>query len=343
MNNETNHQATPWEELEKKVEFLKKTEAYEKPCKKIEAIETHMSWVFLTEEHAFKLKKPIQYSFLDLRKLDARYLNCLCELEINQDLAPGFYIEATALCQNKQQFYPVGQDIKGKVVDWLLKMQRFPQDKTLKQQIKQDKIDETKLREAALILARFYKQSAPEKIKNNDYRKRLNRYVTDNFNALTRSQYGLDQIQVQAIHSAQFHLLCELSDELEQREMQGKIIDCHGDLRPEHICLISPPIFVDRLEFDPELRKMDPVDELSYLTLECDLLGRADIGEFFFDVYQKKTNDQPSAKLLSFYQSLRACVRAKISAWHLDDPRVSDKDKWQRNAKKYLQYAAFIL
>lgn len=344
MNKHANIEADPWESLETKVEFLKKPEAYQEPYSSIEAIETHMSWVFLTDQHAYKLKKPIKYSFLDLSQLKARYLNCRCELEINQALAPGFYLEARALCQgDSPSFYPLGKTLKGKIVDWLVQMKRFPREKTLKRLIQQHSVDKGRLKEAAFILSRFYQRSSPDKTPCNDYCHRLKRYLTENFNTLSQPRYGLDQIQVQAIHARQFSLLDGLSGHIEQRAQQGKIIECHGDLRPEHICLLSPPIFVDRLEFNPELRTMDPIDELSYLALECELLGEPEIGKVFFEIYQSQSQDQPPTELLSFYKSLRACVRARISAWHLDDPRVSDKDKWQRTSKMYLEQAAVIL
>lgn len=102
-------------------------------------------------------------------------------------------------------------------------------------------------------------------------------------------------------------------------------------------------MIIDRLDFNDELRMMDPCDELSYLSLECELLGRPDIGALFFTIYQKETNDCPTNRLLSFYKSYRAGLRARMCIWHLDDPRIEDLDKWFRKAECYLKLSASFL
>ncbi|KTD25404.1 Uncharacterised protein [Legionella lansingensis] len=339
-----NKQIRLWEELKNKVEYLKDCASYHEQCSSIEAIETHMSWVFLTEQHAYKLKKPIHYAFLDLRRLEARYLNCQRELEINQELAPNTYLSVIPLCQDiHQQYSPINGYLNGEPVDWLLKMNKFPRDLTLEQVIKRKNTVLSKIEEAAKILVAFYQKALPARLNAQEYISKYKQYVINDFQTLSLPHYNLDEILIKSVYQTLLNTLSELSSCIEQRVYEGRIIECHGDLRPEHVCLTSPPIFVDRLEFSKELRTMDPVDELSYLALECELLGNAEIGAYFFETYQSITHDHPPQKLLSFYKSYRAFLRAKIAAWHLDDPRVTDPDKWLRKAKIYLEQAVLTL
>ena len=127
------------------------------------------------------------------------------------------------------------------------------------------------------------------------------------------------------------------------RAFKGKIIEGHGDLRPEHICLTQPPIIIDRLEFSKSLRTLDPWDELSYFFIECAYLNHPEIGNFFVSHYLESTHDEVSLDLITFYKVFRACLRAKISAWHMDDPRVVEKEKYLLKARKYLSLANLIL
>lgn len=339
-----NNESKVWQELKNKVTFLKRSDSYKEECSTVEAIETHMSWVFLTDQYAYKLKKPVKFPLLDLSQLKTRYLNCHKELRLNQFLAPGIYLGVIPIIQDKHgQFCPIGQPEEGTTVDWLLQMRRFPRDLTLDQVILRNCIDKFLVTKAAQILTKFYQKANPVRITPTEYKDRLRKYIQENLKILTTSKYGLNRALVKSIHQTQLNELNFLSEKIDKRVYQGRIIECHGDLRPEHICLTSPPIIIDRLEFSDELRTMDPVDELSYLSLECELLGRADIGTSFFDAYQEETKDNPPARLLSFYKSYRACLRAKISIWHLDDPRVKNSDWWHKRANSYLDLSTAIL
>jgi aminoglycoside phosphotransferase family enzyme len=118
-----------------------------------------------------------------------------------------------------------------------------------------------------------------------------------------------------------------------------RIIEAHGDLRPEHICLTDPPVIIDCLEFNRNLRLLDPVDELSFLGLECERLGAPLVGATMLDLYREATGDAPAEELIAFYKSYRACLRAKIAAWHLRDSEIREPEKWPALARTYLELA----
>jgi aminoglycoside phosphotransferase family enzyme len=113
-------------------------------------------------------------------------------------------------------------------------------------------------------------------------------------------------------------------------------VDAHGDLRPEHICLTAEPAIIDCLEFNPDFRVLDAVDELSYLAMECERLGGGRIGDEVLHRYLEASGDTPAPELIWFYKSYRACLRAKIAVWHIDDHAIRDTEKWRKRATEYL-------
>ncbi|VEG90203.1 phosphotransferase [Legionella spiritensis] len=332
-----------WQSLQEKVEFLTRPTSYLEECTTVESIETHMSWVFLTNNHAYKLKKPVLLPYMNMISLQQRHLACLRELKLNQFLAADIYRDVVPLIEGKpHQFYPVGSFAKGKTAEWMVKMQRFPREKTLDQAIINNRIDINLLEKAASMLTDFYQQSPPAAVKPETFLHRLEQSLLENKKVLSQPEHGLEPFLVEEVYRTQKNQLKELSNEILARVRTGKIIECHGDLRPEHICLASPPVIIDRLEFSLDLRMMDPIEELAYLFIECDLLGRPDIGDFFCGTYQKALQDVFSSDLFLFYKSCRASLRAKLSIWHIEDPRTHDVDKWQEKIRKYFDYSTII-
>ena len=119
----------------------------------------------------------------------------------------------------------------------------------------------------------------------------------------------------------------------------GKIIEAHGDLRPEHICLLHPPVFIDCLEFNREFRVLDVIDELSYLALECEFLGEPQFGDEILNTYSQQTHDYVTPSLINFYKSHRALLRSKLAAWHTRDHPPAQHAKWLLRAADYFTLA----
>jgi aminoglycoside phosphotransferase family enzyme len=126
---------------------------------------------------------------------------------------------------------------------------------------------------------------------------------------------------------------------LEERAAGGRIVEGHGDLRPEHVCLTVPPVIFDCLEFNRDFRIVDPVDELAFLAMECERLGNTGVGPALLATYAQVTGDRPPPALVHFYQALRACLRAKLSIWHTHDLPPGAWGKWQELARAYLAIA----
>lgn len=324
-------------DLDAKVAFLKNPAHYPEFPAQVEAVETHMSWVFLTDRYAYKLKKPVRYDFLDFSTPDARCRDCKEEVRLNRRLAEGVYLGVAPLTLDAKGHMQL--DGIGSPIDCLVKMHRLPEERMLDQAIRKGRVEEAEVRRFAQVLADFYRRALPVNIGGEEYRQRFKREIKAHYHELSDPDYGLPTAQVNAIFERQLGLLEREPQLFDQRVEQRRIVEAHGDLRPQHICLTPKPVIIDCLEFNLEFRILDPVDELAFLAMECERAGAAYIDAIVFDVYRKTTGDDPPAKLLHFYQCYRAFLRAKLSIWHLKDHDHQEHSKWVKRTEQYLALA----
>lgn len=323
--------------LEAKVAFLRQPGSYPEQFYRVEAIETHMSWVFLTQSYAYKLKKPVCHDFLDFRRIDARRYFCEEEFRLNRRLAADVYVGVVALTIDS-----LGQlhlDGNGRVIDWLVKMRRLPAELMLDYAIRNGSVVDNDIRRIAFCLANFYLRCTIVEIEPSAYRAAFLRDIDRNEQELTRPEYRLANEKVIHLCRMQRMVLHHGRDWFDARVRSGKIIEGHGDLRPEHI-FIGPDIAViDCLEFSRDLRIVDPADELGYLALECERLDAPQAGALLLETYSKVCGDLPSRQLLHFYQGFRSMLRARIAIRHLAEEQFRHSAEWRRRAIDYLQLA----
>ncbi|MFL6672672.1 MAG: hypothetical protein ACJ8LG_05185 [Massilia sp.] len=324
--------------LDAKVAFLREPASYPEPTYRVEALETHMSWVFLLDDLVYKLKKPVWYEQLDFRSVAARHHFCGEELRLNLRLAPDVYLGLVPLTLDRRRHLALAGG--GAVVDWLVRMRRLPNERTLDYAIMHHALGGASLLGLAEQLAGFYLKLPAAPIGAETYRARFLRQASAARHELSMPCYELPAEQVLGLHRAQTGALQRLGAELDARVQAGRIVEGHGDLRPEHIYLGAPFAVIDCLEFSRELRIVDIADELSYLALECERLGAAEAGAFLLRAYSMLTGDEPPPQLIHFYQSCRATTRARIAARHLLDEKFRHSPHWIRRARDYLQLAA---
>jgi aminoglycoside phosphotransferase family enzyme len=326
--------------IEATVAFLRQREAYAEHPNKVAVIETHMSWLFLTEEYVYKLKKPVRWNSLNLSTPEFRRRNCEEEVRLNRRLAKDVYLGILALTLGSDG--KLRLDGGGEPVDWVVHMRRLPADRMLDELICRGGVERGDVRPAALRLARFYAAAPPVERTAAEYRRCLEAGVQSDRRELCRPEFELDQDRVRAVAEAQLEFLERDSGLVDARIHQGRVIEGHGDLRPEHICLVPEPAIIDCLEFSRDLRLLDPADELAYLALECERLGKAVVGQWFLEAYSQTTGDEPPSPLMDFYRNYRALRRAKIAIRHLKDPSVRDLAKWSERARRYLELSARV-
>lgn len=258
----------------RKLRFLRDPRHYPRGSGPVSVIETHFAWIFLTARHAYKLKKPMRQWPLDYRALRRRERGCRLELALNRRLAPTVYLDIVPLRQLADGSLRLGGGARagGRTVDWLVRMRRLPAARMLDRAAIGDAVPAGTVRELAALLARFHAAAPPRPMGPATYVARLERRIRVNHRALAARAWGLRAASVSRACAAQHRFVAEARRLLGPR---GKrVAEVHGDLRPEHVCLGPPVCVIDCLEFDRNLRTLDPLEEIAFLALECRLLGR---------------------------------------------------------------------
>lgn len=319
-----------------KVRFLERPGAYPGRPERVETVETHMAWVFLTDRFAYKLKKPVRYDYLDFSTVEARRRDGLEEVRLNRRLAAGVYLGIVPLTWERGGELALDGD--GEVVDWLVKMRRLPSERMLDRAIEDGTATEEDVDRAARLLAGFYRDARPVEITPAEYRERFRRDLEEIRRELSLFDLRLPAGRLEGVVGALLRFVEERGWKLDRRVEAGRILEAHGDLRPEHVCLTPEPVVIDCLEFNRGFRLLDPADELAFLTLECERLGAAWVGERFVEVYRSVTGDRPPPDLFRFYQGFRAALRAKLAAWHTRDDQRRNGAEWLAEAADYLEW-----
>jgi aminoglycoside phosphotransferase family enzyme len=327
-------EATP---LADKVAWLCRPTSYPQPVRRLERIETHMSWVFLTDAHAYKLKKPVRYAYLDFSTLDARQRACAEELRLNRRLAPDVYLDVVAL--RRAPDGALALEGPGEAVEWLIKMRRLPAERMLDARIQAGTITAGEIQALAARLAAFYRETPRIGLSGTEYRARIAAQVQEHCVALEEPALGLPPAAVIEACTRLEVLLVRAAALIEGRASAGRIVEGHGDLRPEHVCLERQPVVIDCLEFNREFRIVDPVDELAFLAMECERLGAPNVGPALLAAYAAASGDAPPAALVHFYKALRAVLRAKLSIWHTRELPRAAWHRWSSLACAYIDTA----
>lgn len=324
--------------LAEKIRYLADPASYAGELREIEVKETHMSWVFLGKDRVLKLKKPVRYPFLDFSTLARRKFFCEEELRLNLRLAAETYRSAIPLYRRG-----AGQlsfDPPGRIVDWLVVMRRLPEQDMLDRLIKDKRLEESELHDVARKLADFYATCPPQTTDGAIYPALLMREQQVNRSILLRSEFDLRETGAAALLDDVDSGIEEMRQEIEARVATGHVVEGHGDLRPEHVCLVSPPQIIDCLEFNRSMRMLEPFDEVNYLGLECDLLGAPWVRTVLLDALERRIGNRPDGALLGLYGGFRCLLRARLCLAHLLESPVRHPEKWRPLALAYLAMAA---
>lgn len=324
--------------LAAKVAFLRDPASYPEETRGVEAIETHMAWVFLTDRHAYKLKKPVRYEYLDFSTLGARKRTCEAEVRLNRRLAADVYQAVLPLTATDAGDMEL--DGAGPPIEWLVKMRRLPRARMLDEVIRRGELTAKDIRRLGGILAAFYRAADSVELCAETYRERLRRDLEANLAELSRPEFGLQQRLIDEVGALQLRFLERRGVLMEERVRAGRVVEGHGDLRPEHVCLEEPPVIIDCIEFNREFRIVDAADDIAFLWLECECLGAPSVGVHLVEAYGAHSGDTPPRELMRFYMSCRACLRAKLAAWHTIDSKVNNHVAWLARAQDYLRRAA---
>jgi aminoglycoside phosphotransferase family enzyme len=332
--------------LDAKVAFLRSPAAHG-GAQPVTTVETHMSWVFLAGDRVLKLKKPVRHAFLDFSTSAARAFFCREEVRLNARLAPGVYLGVLALCRRGGAFVlePAEEGrANADAVDWLVSMRRLPAAQMLDARIAAGRVAPGDVDALAALLARFY-ASAPAATAatadRDEVLRRVRHELAIDREVLLDARWALPDARA-VLDALDAAVECHAAL-LRDRAARGRIVDGHGDLRPEHVCLVDPPVVIDCLEFNAALREVDPFDELAFLGLECAVAGAAWIGPRLVERCAQALGDRPPAALVALYTALRASLRARLAMAHLLDDRPRTPEVWPVRAAAYLRHAGAAL
>ncbi len=326
------------DDIAAKVRFLSEPASYPDRPQCVEVIETHFAWVFLSGRLAYKLKKPIRFGLVNLTSLEARRRSCDQEVVLNRRLAETTYLGVEALTLSGGGGLALGG--ADAVVDWLVKMVRLPAARMMDNLLRESAVTAADLTTLVTKLVRF--DAAAPLSDGQCFRERIAQQLRQ---ARAELLAARDMDQGLAGHATERALryMQHRSDRFAERLATGRIRGLHGDLRPEHVCLLPDPQIIDCLEFDETLRSLDCAQEMAFLAMECHALGDDTIWPQLLGQYRQLSGDQAPADLLHFYLGERAIVRAMLAIRHLTDPAITDTARWPAVARKYLRLATGYL
>jgi uncharacterized protein len=322
--------------LADRIRELLRPDAYPHPARDVQVIETHISWVILAGDFAYKLRKPVNFGFLDFSTLAQRRADCEAELRLNMRLCPDLYLGIVDVVERNGRLLIGGE---GLPVEPAVRMHRLPEAGMLTTLVQRDVVDERLMRRLARHLVDFHARAATGP-SVNEYGGlpaiRLN--WEDNF-AQTDS---LDDQLRSGIQAFVDEFLTTHAELLEQRVRDGRIRDGHGDLHAGSVCATRRRLYLfDCVEFNARFRCADVAAEVAFLAMDLDHLGRADLATAFVEAYVRYSRDAQLVSLLDFYKCYRAFVRGKVLRLRLaeDHLRRAEAERIAREANAYFDLA----
>jgi len=323
------------------IDALRDPRCYPHPAGTIRVVETHISWVMLTGDFAYKIKKPVNLGFLDFTSLDWRRHYCEEELRLNRRLAPELYLEVVEI-RGAPDAPRVGGD--GPLLDYAVKMREFPQDALAARLIERGKFGAADVDALAQCVARFH-AAAPVASSNE----RFGSAGTVLKPALANFRQMMPLLR-QARDKAALHALEQWTGRefeprraaFEARRRRGFVRECHGDLHLGNIAVIDgKPVPFDCIEFNDELRWIDVMSEVAFLFMDLVDRARPDLAWRFLDRYLASSGDHGGLEVFRFYLVYRALVRAKIHLLRSLQPHqlVSTRSRLKLACNGYVRLA----
>jgi aminoglycoside phosphotransferase family enzyme/predicted kinase len=293
--------------------FLHRPASYPEATGSVELRETHISRVFLTDHAAYKIKKPLKLPFLDYSTLEARRDACLAELELNRRFSQDIYRDVVAINRDEKGFAWNGP---GPALEYAVRMRRIPDSCLMDARLRDQSFPKEDSERLIAHLAHCYQKAPHGAMDGEVYWQRLRALIDENRSSLYELalHLQLDPEPWLALCSRQLLFMHVNRSLITARAEHGFVIEGHGDLRPEHIVLEERVSMIDGIEFNRDLRILDQADELSFLAMECAVIGYPELGYEMRRRVLNALNDPAPPELLAFYESYRAIVRAKVNA-----------------------------
>ncbi len=285
------------------------------PCENASLVETHISWVILCNKYAYKIKKPIKYDFLDFSTLSLRKRYCLRELELNQRLTKGIYLDVKAIRNDGSS---LGIDkLNGHVIDYCLRMKKMDGHLRMDRLLAREKVTKSQIKSLAKMLAAFHKTT--EIIPFSNYDNLVQNFVAIKSEIPFLKKYlektYIDMLENSLFQSQKYLAINEKF--IKSRWLNGFVRDCHGDLHSRNIFLCDEPVVFDCIEFNDAFRYIDVLNEVAFFCMDLEKFKANKLGVHFMHHYLKETNwsfGEKERSLFNFFKAYRANVRTKVNS-----------------------------
>ncbi len=311
------------------ISTMLRPDAYNHPVREIVLIETHISWVLLTGDFAYKIKKPVDFDFLDFSTLEKRRLCCEQEVSLNRRLAPDIYLEVVSIAGSENKPLISGS---GEIFEYAVKMVQFSQSSQLDNMLLADELGLDHMDAIAQMVAKFHQsiQLADDETEygNTDS---VQRAVIGNFiqinEHLDTDAYKDILSSLRQLSESEF---IKLKSVFEHRKSNGFIRECHGDMHLRNmVWLDNGPTAFDCIEFNVNLRWIDVISEVSFLVMDLQARRHHNLANRFLNGYLESTGDYMGLSVMPFYLCYRALVRAKVDVLRLEQKGLTQKERDQ--------------
>jgi len=322
------------------IQHFLRPENYPHPVGDVQLVQTHISYVLLAGDFVYKIKKPVDFGFLDFTTLEKRQMFCQQELELNSRLCPDIYLEVVCINEDHGNFALNGS---GEPHEYAVKMRRMPEDKMMPLVIKDNQLSTSEIDAIVNVLIPFY-----EKADGDTAIQEFGTAAAVSVNVLENFTQTEDFVGSAALSEKQFETISSFASNFLAREelFQGRIDayrvrDCHGDLYSANICLADKVYIFDCIEFNQRFRYCDVASDVAFLAMDLDFHGLEELSDYFVERFVEASRDTGVKGMLPFYKSYRAYVRGKISLFTANSPEVDEatKQKCISEAGRYFNLA----
>lgn len=344
----------PASDLPPVIQALLSAAPYPHPAGRVQLVQTHISYVFLTRDYVYKIKKPVDFGFLDYSTLGKRRYYCQRELKLNRRLCSKTYVAVVAIRKTRDGYRidAVGQRgarPKGRIVEYAVLMRRLPEERMMNRLLERNAVTKPMLRSVAEKLVPFHQAGAATSARIAAYGDWAIRYnVRENARqwtpyigrTITEEQDRILRNYVEAFYARRADVMQRRVDELRIRE-------CHSDLRSDAVCFVDPKAGADGIcifdcvEFSRRITHVDVARDVSFLMMDLEYRGRPDLASAFTHHYIEKAADADLPDVLPYYAHYNACVRGKVESFLLDAPTVPESQKRAaaKRARRYFELA----
>ncbi|GAA3960020.1 AAA family ATPase [Allohahella marinimesophila] len=324
------------------VKALQNPELYDHPVANFQLLETHISWVLLTGEFVYKIKKPMNFGFLDFSTLAQRRHFCEEELRLNRRLLESVYLKVVAIGGSEDS---PEMNTSGEAIEYAVQMRQFDPSSVLDQLDPADEALPIYMKQLAHQIADFHTNDCAIAADDRDFGKPEQVFapMAQNFEQIEPMlEDGADKALLKLVEQWAGSEFKRLTPLLASRREKGYVRECHGDMHLGNVAIINgKPSLFDCIEFNEDFRWIDTINDLAFLLMDLQDRGLDHLAYRVLNIYLEDTGDFEGVRLLNFYKSYRAMVRCKIALFTAGNEGIdaAERDRQLGKARQYLRLA----